>query len=176
MIARPSFKTALPTTTSLLVSSPSSLIKSRSISTVNTAQNEEQEILVEQRKNRPVSPHLQIYQPQLTWVLSSFHRITGVALAAAFYGVTCTFAATSVLGVHFDTQSLVSAFASLPVAVQYGAKAVAAYPFVFHCLNGVRHLVWDFGKELTIPGVYRTGYTVLGLTALLGTYVAFFYQ
>ena len=31
--------------------------------------------------NRPLSPHLQIYRPQLTAVLSILHRLTGVALA-----------------------------------------------------------------------------------------------
>ena len=31
--------------------------------------------------NRPLSPHLQVYRPQITSVLSILHRITGVALA-----------------------------------------------------------------------------------------------
>jgi hypothetical protein len=32
------------------------------------------------RLNRPMSPHLTIYEPQLTWLLSGFHRITGFAV------------------------------------------------------------------------------------------------
>lgn len=40
----------------------------------------ESELLRAQRKRRPVSPHLSIYQPQLTWYMSSAHRLTGVAL------------------------------------------------------------------------------------------------
>ena len=32
--------------------------------------------------NRPLSPHLQVYRPQLTSVLSITHRATGVALSA----------------------------------------------------------------------------------------------
>lgn len=144
--------------------------------TIETSSSEEQEILIAQRRNRPSSPHLQIYQPQLTWILSSFHRITGVAMAGAFYALTCTFAATSILGIHFDTTTLVSAFTSLPVVLQYSVKAACAYPFVFHIGNGIRHLVWDFGKELTIPGVYRTGYAVLAATAVVGSYLAFIWQ
>ena len=31
--------------------------------------------------NRPLSPHLQVYRPQITSVLSILHRITGVVLA-----------------------------------------------------------------------------------------------
>ena len=33
-------------------------------------------------QNRPLSPHLQVYKPQVTSVLSIFHRMTGVALSA----------------------------------------------------------------------------------------------
>lgn len=40
----------------------------------------ESEILRQQRKVRPVSPHLTIYQPQITMVLSGLHRVTGVAV------------------------------------------------------------------------------------------------
>ena len=31
--------------------------------------------------NRPLSPHLQVYRPQITSMLSILHRLTGVALA-----------------------------------------------------------------------------------------------
>lgn len=151
----------------------STLALKRYTSTVPATSNQEQEILVAQRKNRPTSPHLQIYEPQLTWIMSSFHRITGVAMAGAFYALTCGFAATSILNIPFDTTTLVSAFTTLPTFAQYGIKAICAYPFVYHIGNGIRHLVWDFGKELTIPGVYRTGYAVLAATAVIGSYLAF---
>ncbi|ABN65765.1 succinate dehydrogenase [Scheffersomyces stipitis CBS 6054] len=150
------------------------VLLARSVSTVKASHDQENEILIAQRKNRPVSPHLTIYQPQLTMVLSSFHRITGVAMAGAFYALTCGYAATSILNIPFDASVLVGVFASLPVAVKLSAKALMAYPFAFHFGNGIRHLVWDFGKELSIPGVYRTGYAVLAVTAVFGSYLAFF--
>lgn len=146
----------------------------RSISTVKASHDQEQEVLVAQRRNRPTSPHLTIYQPQLTAILSSFHRITGVAMASAFYALTCGYAATTILGIPFDAGVLVSSFAALPVWAKIGAKAAMSFPFAFHIANGVRHLVWDFGKELTIKGVYRTGYVVLGFASLFGTYLTFF--
>jgi succinate dehydrogenase (ubiquinone) cytochrome b560 subunit len=40
----------------------------------------ESELLRQQRKVRPVSPHLTIYQPQITWYLSGAHRVTGAAI------------------------------------------------------------------------------------------------
>ncbi|KAK6461728.1 hypothetical protein DFJ63DRAFT_319979 [Scheffersomyces coipomensis] len=167
-----------PITSSLLSHSiklsSTRLVLNRSISTIKASHEKEQELLIAQRKNRPESPHLTIYQPQLTWILSSFHRITGVALAGMFYALTCTYAATSILGISFDSASIVGAFATLPFIIKLGAKAAGAYPFAFHIFNGVRHLVWDFGSQLTIPGVYTTGYIVLAATGLLGTYLAFF--
>ncbi|ODV69342.1 cytochrome b560 subunit of succinate dehydrogenase [Hyphopichia burtonii NRRL Y-1933] len=146
----------------------------RNISTVKASHEQEQEVLVAQRKNRPTSPHLTIYKPQITMILSSFHRITGVAMAGAFYALTCGYAATSILGVPFDSSVLISTFAGLSVFTKVGLKAAMAFPFAFHSFNGIRHLIWDLGKELTIKGVYRTGYAVLGLTAVFGSYLAFF--
>lgn len=145
----------------------------RSTSTVKALHEEEQALLNAQRLKRPVSPHLTIYQPQLTWYLSSVHRITGVAMGGAFYALTVSYAATSLLNIPFDSAAIVSTVAALPVAVKLLGKAAMAYPFVFHAANGVRHLIWDFGKELTIPGVYRTGYAVLAATATIGTYFFF---
>ncbi|PIS57130.1 succinate dehydrogenase, cytochrome b556 subunit [Candidozyma auris] len=149
-------------------------VRFASTETMKVSHEQEQELLVQQRKNRPVSPHLQIYQPQLTWYLSGLHRITGVAMSGAFYALTCTYALSAVFGFPFEASTLVSAFAGLPFAVKLGVKAAMAFPFTFHSLNGIRHLVWDFGKELTIPGVYRTGYIVLAATAVFGTYLTFF--
>lgn len=53
---------------------------------LSTSQSTQKEVtvapLIEQRKNRPLSPHLTIYQPQITWYMSGFHRFTGGAVAA----------------------------------------------------------------------------------------------
>lgn len=133
----------------------------RSIITVKATPAEENSILVAQRKNRPVSPHLQIYEKQMTAVLSGLHRITGVGLAAGFYAVTVSFAAGIV-----DSASLVALFSALPVAAQVLLKTLAAFPFAFHSWNGIRHLIWDSGREVNVKGVYRTGYAILGLTAV----------
>lgn len=145
----------------------------RNVSSVKASHEEEQAVLINQRKHRPVSPHLQIYKPQVTWVLSGLHRITGVFMAAGLYGLTCGYAATSILNIPFDINSMIAAFGSLPLVVKIGAKASMAFPFAFHCFNGVRHLIWDFGKELTVKGVYRTGYVVLALGGVVGSYLTF---
>jgi len=139
----------------------------RSTATVApTTADEAHRLLVYQRLKRPVSPHLSIYQPQLTWYISGLNRIAGVSLAGATYLFALGYLASPYVGWHLESATLAAAFGSLPVVAKVGIKAIAAAPFSFHCWNGLRHLVWDTGKELTLKGVYRTGYVVLGLTGL----------
>ncbi|ODV64404.1 succinate:quinone oxidoreductase subunit C [Ascoidea rubescens DSM 1968] len=145
------------------------LLLRSSVSTVSASSEEEQEILVAQRRNRPTSPHLDIYQPQLTMILSGAHRVTGVVLAFGFYGITCAYTASSILGYQFDHHLLFNLIESLPVYLQYGLKSALAFPFAFHLSNGLRHYVWDMGKELTIKGIYRTGYSILVFAAIFGS-------
>ncbi|QEU59355.1 Sdh3/Shh3 [Kluyveromyces lactis] len=140
--------------------------------TKKTSAQEEYELLVSQRKVRPVSPHLTIYQPQLTWYLSSVHRVSGVFLGLAFYAVTIAFGVSTVFGLGMTTENLVQFYnEKIPSWMDLTAKAGFAYLFAFHFGNGIRHLIWDAGKELTLKGVYRTGYTVLALTAIMGSYL-----
>ncbi|KAJ1984455.1 hypothetical protein H4R33_004373 [Dimargaris cristalligena] len=125
------------------------------------------EIAQRARANRPLSPDLTIYQPQLTWYLSSLHRITGAALAAGLYGGAIAYVASPiVLGMPFDSASIISTFAALPAAAKFSAKLLITLPFTFHAYNGIRHLIWDTASALTLKGVYATGYTVLGATLL----------
>ncbi|KAF8448316.1 succinate dehydrogenase cytochrome b560 subunit [Terfezia claveryi] len=125
-----------------------------------------QAILKEQRLRRPVAPHISIYQPQLTWYLSGLNRIAGVTLSGGTYLFALGYLASPYLGWHLESATLAAAFGVLPLAAKLGIKTVVAAPFSFHCWNGIRHLVWDTGRFLDLKGVYATGYTVLGLTAL----------
>lgn len=59
---------------------------------------------------------------------------------------------------------MAAAFGALPLAAKFAAKVGVALPFTIHCYNGVRHLVWDFGKQLSNKQVIRTGWTVVGLS------------
>ena len=38
-------------------------------------------------KQRPLSPHLQIYKPQLTSILSITHRLTGILLTIGLFAL-----------------------------------------------------------------------------------------
>ncbi|KAJ6492573.1 SDHC, cytochrome b subunit of succinate dehydrogenase [Mycena vitilis] len=121
------------------------------------------EILNKQRLLRPSSPHMTIYEPQLTWIASIANRMTGGALSALLYGFSLAYL---VAPGTFDSVHVVEFVGGLPDAVKYAGKALLAAPFAFHSLNGLRHLSWDMGKFMSIKGVYQTGYAVLAGTAV----------
>ncbi|KAF9938860.1 cytochrome b subunit of succinate dehydrogenase, Sdh3p [Modicella reniformis] len=137
---------------------------------LSTSQVNQKEVtvapLIEQRKNRPLAPHLTIYQPQLTWYMSAFHRFTGGAVAVGFYAGAIAYAVGPLVGLGFDTATITSTLATVPVAAKVAGKFIVAFPFTFHSFNGVRHLLWDTARGLTLKGVYATGYTVLGLSTV----------
>lgn len=81
--------------------------------------------------------------------------------------------AAPAFGWHLESASLAAAFGAWPVAAKVLTKAVVAFPFTFHSFNGVRHLVWDFGKALTNKQVQVTGWTVVGLSIVSALGLAF---
>ncbi|CAG7980753.1 unnamed protein product, partial [Penicillium nalgiovense] len=74
---------------SMMGASPVAVALGKNIQTrqVTSTPNTEDpsQILVKQRLNRPIAPHLTIYKPQIGWIGSSLHRITGVALSGTLY-------------------------------------------------------------------------------------------
>lgn len=113
-------------------------------------------------QERPLSPHLQVYKPQLTSTMSILHRITGVVLALG----SLLFAAwlVAVAGGADAFELARAALASVPgQVVLFGLSAC----LVYHFLNGIRHLAWDAGHGLDIAKAYASGYAVLVLAVLI---------
>ena len=95
---------------------------------------------------RPLSPHLQVYRPQLTSILSIFHRITGVALGAGMaLLVTWLLAAGAGPGPFAVAQGLLGSWLGMAVLLGF------SFALFFHLCNGVRHLVWDAGWASSCP-------------------------
>ncbi|KFY42742.1 hypothetical protein V494_02260 [Pseudogymnoascus sp. VKM F-4513 (FW-928)] len=149
-----------------------SQIQTRPVATQKLTPADSYQILVEQRRKRPVSPHLGIYRPQITWYASMFNRITGAVLSGSFYLFGIGYLAAPVLGLNLGSASLAAGFAAWPIAAQIATKLTFAVPFTFHFFNGVRHLVWDTGRQFTNKAVIRTGWTVVGLTAASSLYLS----
>ena len=97
---------------------------------------------------RPLSPHLQIYRPMLTMMMSIMHRITGVAL---FFG-SILFVWWLSAAAHSDSYfSLVQGF----FASWFGRLVLFGFTWalIHHMLGGLRHFLWDVGKGFELKTV-----------------------
>jgi succinate dehydrogenase / fumarate reductase cytochrome b subunit len=110
---------------------------------------------------RPLSPHLQIYRPQLTSLLSITHRATGACLALCLPAfVWWLYAVAAGPAIYTPTKAfLVSQVGLVPLVA-------VSFALIYHSFNGLRHLFWDTGRGLDLPTLYRTGYAVLALSVL----------
>lgn len=124
--------------------------------------------LVEQRKCRPVSPHLSNYGFTINYILSPLHRISGLLFSGTFYIFGTVYLVSPLFGWHLDVESIVTTVASWPVVVKTTAKFAIALPFTFHSIGGLRHLLWDTGRYLTNRQIIRSGWIVIG-TSLVGS-------
>ena len=111
---------------------------------------------------RPLSPHLQIYRPQITSVLSIAHRATGMALAAGTLLLTLWLVAAATSD---GAYAVVSAFLRSwnGLLLLFGWTGA----LWFHFCNGIRHLAWDAGRGYAVPPVHASGRAVLIATVVL---------
>ena len=112
--------------------------------------------------NRPLSPHLQVYRPQLTSVLSITHRATGVVLAVgSIVLVYWLLALAAGPDAYADAQSLLGSW--LGKLVLFGFS----FALFYHLCNGIRHLFWDIGAGFELESVYLSGWAVVGVSCVL---------
>jgi succinate dehydrogenase / fumarate reductase cytochrome b subunit len=117
-------------------------------------------------QNRPLSPHLQIYRPQISSVLSILHRITGVALAVGSLLLVYWIIAAAVGPEAFaQAQGLIGSF--LGRLLLFGWT----YALFFHLVNGIRHLFWDMGWGFELKTMAITGWIAV-IAAVLLTLIA----
>ena len=114
-------------------------------------------------ENTPLSPHLQVYRPQLTSVLSITHRATGVVLSLAGTIIMLYWFVAAALGAEAYTQAQVLLSSLFAKVIMFGWTCA----FYYHLLNGIRHLLWDTGWGFDLVTAYRTGYLVISGTVVL---------
>ena len=112
--------------------------------------------------NRPLSPHLQVYKPQLTSVLSIFHRGTGVVLAIGSILVAYWLSAIATGPEAYATASAILG-SFLGKLILFGWT----WALFYHLCNGIRHLLWDSGFGFDLPTTYLSGKIVLGTSVVL---------
>ena len=112
--------------------------------------------------NRPLSPHLQVYKPQLTTFMSITHRATGIALAVGTLMLVCWLIAAATGESAFNE---VQAFLGSII----GRLLLLGWSFAlfYHMCNGLRYLFWDTGKGFEIETAYMTGRIVIAASILL---------
>lgn len=118
-------------------------------------------------KLRPISPHLMVYQPQITSVLSIYHRITGVSLALLYLSIPILLTLIQSNPLSFQPGVLSQFHNFFPVF--YGIYSLFLILLSYHFFNGLRHLGWDFGQLLSssqllpldIKRISRSGILVL---------------
>ncbi len=114
------------------------------------------------QNHRPLSPHLQIYKPQFTSVMSILHRLTGIAAAFGLLLLTWWLAVTSAGGEHWHRANAVFANPLIVLILFLWSAAL-----IYHLCNGIRHLIWDAGHCLTLTAARKAGRVVQIATAAL---------
>ena len=100
------------------------------------------------RGHRPLSPHLQIYKPMLTTLMSILHRLTGAAL---YFGTLLLawwlIAAASGESYYNFVTDLAGSFVGRLILFGY------TWALIHHLLGGIRHFIWDTGRGFELPTV-----------------------
>jgi succinate dehydrogenase / fumarate reductase cytochrome b subunit len=111
------------------------------------------------QRSRPISPHLQIYRPMLTMMMSIVHRITGAAL---YFGMLLLawwlIAAASGPAAYANFEWFMSTLIGRVILFGY------TWALLHHMLGGIRHLIWD-----TLHGLEPAEREMLTLATLIGS-------
>jgi succinate dehydrogenase cytochrome b subunit len=113
-------------------------------------------------KQRPLSPHLQIYKPLINMVMSIVHRITGAAL---YFGtlLLAWWLVAAAAGPHYF------AFVNGLLGSPLGLLVLFGYTWALmhHMAGGVRHLIWDTGNGFALPSVDALSWGTLIVSSTL---------
>lgn len=112
-------------------------------------------------RERPLSPHLQVYRWQVQMVTSILHRATGIVLAVGLVGLVWGLLA---LAAGPERWAAFTACAGSPFGkiVLFGFS----WALAFHLINGIRHLVQDAGQGYAIPEFVRSSWL-----SIIGSFV-----
>lgn len=149
------------------------MVKSCGPMSTMQAYKQMEEFWAKNRKlNRPLSPHLRIYKPELPMMTSLAHRVTGISMALAVTGASWFF-----LLAPGDFTHYLNFVASLQLgpAIIIAAKYIIAFPVSYHYLNGIRHLAWDWAWGFGLQRLYKTGYVAITMSFLVASAFVFLF-
>lgn len=120
------------------------------------------------KNNRPLSPHLTIYKPQITSIMSILHRISGVFQS---FGTVVIF--ISILMLLAGEKYYLLSYAVLNTLLGKAFLYFYIFSLCYHFCNGIRHLAWDVGLGFEIKNVYFSGYITI-ITAIILNFITWF--
>lgn len=114
--------------------------------------------------DRPLSPFMigPVYRPQITSMVSIFHRVFGIGLTLAAVLVVWWFLA---LGAGPESFARVDGILTSWIGGFILICSLAA--FWYHFCNGIRHLFWDAGYGFELETVHKTGKAVIVASVVL---------
>lgn len=111
---------------------------------------------------RPLSPHLQIYKPQISSGTSIINRATGIALSVGLIlMVWWLVAAASGPKAFAAAQGFIGS--PIGLILLFGWTVSLWY----HFFNGIRHLLWDTGWGYEIKTSHQTAAIVVTATVVM---------
>lgn len=112
--------------------------------------------------DRPLSPHLQIYRPMLTMMMSIVHRITGAALyVGTLLVVWWLLAVASGPTAYATFQGFIGSWFGRLILFGY------TWALIHHMLGGIRHFIWDTGRGFGVnEREWLAKATIVGSVAL----------
>ncbi len=114
---------------------------------------------------RPLSPHLQVYTPQINMVMSIVHRITGAALYVGTLLLAWWLIAAATGPEYF-------AYVNGLMGTLLGRIILLGYTWALlhHMFGGIRHLIWDTGRGFELGTVDAMCWASL-IASLAGTVI-----
>ena len=114
------------------------------------------------RGNRPLSPHLTVYRPQMTSVSSILTRITGSALIVGALMVVAWLLAAATSERCFEVVNwwMTSILGDVVLFL-------SVWALWYHALAGLRHLYWDTGRGLDVEFSEKQGWVIIALSVVL---------
>lgn len=122
---------------------------------------------------RPLSPHLQVFWPEINMVMSIVHRITGSGLYFGTVIVACVLVAAATGQESYDyVTGLLSTWPGQIVLIGY------TWALLHHLAGGLRHFIWDTGHGFDLKTIDLLSWATLAVsvtgTLLVWGYVLFF--
>jgi succinate dehydrogenase / fumarate reductase cytochrome b subunit len=113
-------------------------------------------------RQRPLSPHLQVYKPQITSVTSILHRVTGTSLAFGLFFVAWGLIALASGEAAYET------FSSFCASILGRILLIGwSFAFFYHLCSGLRHLIMDTGALMTLEAAQKAAYCIYGGAVIL---------